>query len=326
MKAWTCEQPNGPQALLWKDLPTPPPAPGEVRVTIDSASLNFPDLLMVQGKYQVAPALPFIPGAEFSGVIDALGDGVTRLHEGDRVAAFTGTGAFATHCCVPADRVFVIPAAMSFEAAAAFLCTYGTAHHALVDRAALQAGQTVLVLGAAGGVGSAAVQVAKAMRAHVIAATSSDDKCSAAIAAGADATINYHRSDLRTELRALTGGRGPDLVFDPVGGDLSEPAFRSIAWRGCHLVIGFAAGGAIPRMPLNLALLKGTSIVGVFWGEFARREPMRHAQAVAELLRWHAEGRLAPVIDRCLPMSELVLAYDLIGSRAVRGKLVLHNH
>ena len=324
MHAWTCDNPIGPDALNWRETPTPQPKAGEVRVAIRAASLNFPDLLIVQGKYQMKPALPFVPGSEYAGVIDAVGDGVTHLKLGDAVAAFGGLGGFATHACVNAGLVMPLPAGFAFEDAAAFICTYGTTHHALIDRAALKSGETVLVLGAAGGVGTAAIQIAKAAGARVIAAASSDEKCSFCREIGADASINYSTSNIRDELKTLTGGKGPDVVYDPVGGDLAEPVFRSIAWRGRYLVIGFAQG-AIPSLPLNLALLKGASVVGVFWGEFARREPQHNARALAELAAWYAQGRIKPVIDRSLPMSGLPEAFARMGSRQVRGKVVLTN-
>jgi NADPH2:quinone reductase len=324
MHAWICETPTGPDALLWKEVPTPEPKAGEVRVAIRAASLNFPDLLIVQNKYQVKPPLPFVPGSEYAGVVDAVGAGVAHLKVGDAVAAFGGMGGFATHACVDAQLVLPLPKGFAFDDAAAFICTYGTSHHALVDRAELKPGETVLVLGAAGGVGTAAIQIAKAVGAKVIAAASSDDKCALCKELGADATINYASSNIRDELKALTGGKGPDVVYDPVGGDLAEPVFRSIAWRGRYLVIGFAQG-AIPALPLNLALLKGASLVGVFWGDFARREPQRNARALAELAAWYADGRIKPVIDRTLPMPELKAAFERMGSRQVRGKLVMSN-
>lgn len=323
MKAWLCEDPIGPEALVWRDdLPTQEPKPGEVRIAIRAASLNFPDLLIVQNKYQFKPPLPFVPGTEFSGLIDALGDGVTHLKVGDAVAAFAGTGGFATEVCVDAKLVLPLPAGFAFDDAAAFICTYATTHHALLDRAALRDGETVLVLGAAGGVGTAAIQVAKAVGARVIAAASSDDKCALCRDIGADATINYRQSDLRESIKSLTAGRGPDVIYDPVGADLAEPAFRSIGWRGRYLVIGFA-GGTIPALPLNLALLKGASIVGVFWGEFAKREPQRNAEALGRLAQWYLQGRIKPVIDTSLPLQRLPEAYARMGSRQVRGKVVL---
>ena len=324
MHAWLCESPDGPDALRWAEQPTPAPRPGEVRIAIRAASLNFPDLLITQGKYQFKPPYPFVPGAEYAGTIDALGEGVTGLAVGQPVAALAGTGGFGTHACVEATRVVPLPPGFPFEHAAAFAFTYGTSHHALVDRGALRAGETVLVLGAAGGVGTAAVQIAKAAGARVIAAASTDEKCAVCRDIGADETINYATEDLRERLKPLTGGRGPDVVYDPVGGDLAEAAFRSIAWRGRYLVIGFAAGG-IPALPWNLPLLKGASVVGVFWGDFVRREPEANARSLAELSRWYAEGKVRPVIDTALPMAELATAYRRLAERDIRGKLVMVN-
>ena len=324
MHAWLCENPIGVEALTWKELPTPEPQADEVRVAIRAASLNFPDLLIVQNKYQMKPALPFVPGSEYAGVVDAVGADVKHLKVGDAVAAFGGTGGFGTHALVKAALVMSLPAGFAFDDAAAFVLTYGTTHHALLDRAALQAGETVLVLGAAGGVGTAAIQIAKAVGARVIAAASSDAKCALCKELGADATINYSSANLREEIKALTGGKGPDVVYDPVGGDLAEPVFRSIAWRGRYLVVGFAQGG-IPALPWNLALLKGASIVGVFWGDFARREPQANARMLAELAQWYAAGKVKPVIDQRLPMQELPQAFARMGTRQVRGKLVMVN-
>ena len=324
MHAWLCENPIGAEALTWKELPTPEPKVGEVRVAIRAASLNFPDLLIVQNKYQMKPPLPFVPGSEYAGVIEAVGEGVKGLKPGDAVAAFGGTGGFGTHACVAAALVMPLPPGFAFDDASAFILTYGTTHHALLDRGALKAGETLLVLGAAGGVGTAAIQIGKVAGARVIAAASSDEKLELCKQIGADATINYASGNLREELKALTNGKGPDVVYDPVGGDLAEPVFRSIAWRGRYLVVGFAQG-TIPALPLNLALLKGASIVGVFWGDFARREPKAHGQALTELARWYAEGKVKPVIDRRLPMDQLMQAYELMGSRKVRGKLVMTN-
>ncbi|WP_418320355.1 NADPH:quinone oxidoreductase family protein [Piscinibacter sakaiensis] len=324
MHAWLCDNPIGPQALQWKELPTPEPKTGEVRIAIRAASLNFPDLLIVQNKYQVKPELPFVPGAEFAGVVDAVGDGVSSVKVGDAVASFGGHGGFASHACTRTERLMPLPEGMDFNDASALMCTYGTSHHALVDRAALRAGETVLVLGAAGGVGTAAIQIAKAVGARVIAAASSKEKCDFCQQLGADATIDYSQGDLREQIKRLTDGKGPDVVYDPVGGDLAEPVFRSIGWRGRYLVVGFAQG-SIPALPLNLSLLKGASVVGVFWGEFARREPKASAAALAELAGWYAAGKIKPVIDRVLPMSELPAAFARMGSREVRGKLVLSN-
>ena len=324
MQAWFCETLSGPEGLVWKEVPTPQPGPGEVRIAIRAASLNFPDTLTVRGKYQFKPELPFVPGSEYAGLVEAIGDGVTQLKVGDAVAAMGSTGGFATHGIAPAKSVLKLPPGFALEDAAAFALTYGTTHHALVDRAALKAGETVLVLGAAGGVGTSAIQLAKAVGAKVIAAASSDEKCAFCRTLGADATINYATQNVRDALKELTGGKGPDVVYDPVGGDLAEPVFRSIAWRGRYLVIGFAQG-SIPSLPLNLALLKGASIVGVFWGDFVRREPENSARGMAELAKWYAEGKIKPAIDLRLPMRELPAAYARMATRQVQGKVVMVN-
>ena len=324
MHAWFCETLTGPEGLVWKEVPTPAPGPGEVRVAIRAASLNFPDILIVQGKYQAKPELPFVPGSEFAGVVDALGDGVTHLKLGDAVAAMGSTGGFATHAVVNAKQVLKLPPGFALEDGAAFALTYGTSHHALIDRAALQPGETVLVLGAAGGVGTSAIQIAKAAGARVIAAASSDEKCAFCKTLGADATINYSTQNVRDVLQELTAGKGPDVVYDPVGGDLAEPVFRSIAWRGRYLVIGFAQGG-IPALPWNLALLKGASIVGVFWGNFVRREPEASARGIAHLAQWYAEGKIKPAIDQRLPMQQLPAAYARMATRQVQGKVLMVN-
>jgi NADPH:quinone reductase len=324
MQAWFCETLSGPEGLVWKEVPTPEPGPGEVRIAVRAASLNFPDILIVQGKYQFKPALPFVPGSEYSGVVEALGEGVTQLKVGDAVAAMGSTGGFATHAIVAAKSVLKLPPGFALEDGAAFALTYGTSHHALVDRAALKAGETVLVLGAAGGVGTSAIQVAKAMGAKVIAAASTDAKCAFCRELGADATLNYASQNIRDSLKELTGGKGPDVVYDPVGGDMAEPVLRSIAWRGRYLVIGFAQGG-IPALPWNLPLLKGASIVGVFWGEFVRREPEASARGMAELARWYAEGKIKPAIDLRLPMRELPAAYARMATRKVQGKVLMVN-
>ncbi len=324
MQAWICENPIGPEALVWKEQPTPEPGKGEVRVAIKAASLNFPDLLIVQNKYQMKPPTPFVPGAEFSGVVEAVGEGVKHLAPGMSVAGFAGLGGFATHTVAPAAMLMPLPPAFTFPDAAAFLCTYGTTYHGLMDRAALKAGETVLVLGAAGGVGTAAIQIAKAAGAKVIAATSSDEKCAFCKQLGADETINYATSDIREQLKQLTGGKGPDVVYDPVGGDLAEPVFRSIAWRGRYLVVGFAQG-TIPAIPLNLPLLKGASIMGVFWGEFAKREPQNNVGVIMQLAMWYSEGKIKPVVEHQFKMNELKAAFELMAARKVHGKVVLVN-
>ena len=324
MHAWLCENPTGVDALTWTELPTPTPGAGEVLIEIKAASLNFPDLLIVQNKYQMKPPLPFVPGSEYAGVVQAVGEGVKHLKVGQNVACLSGTGGFASHTIAPAALCMPLPVGFSYVDAAAFIMIYATSHHALVDRAQLKAGETVLVLGAAGGVGTSAIQIAKAMGARVIASASTDEKCALCKSIGADATINYSTENLRDALKALTDGKGPDVIYDPVGGDLAEPAFRSIAWRGRYLVVGFASG-TIPSLPLNLTLLKGASIVGVFWGGFAKQEAKASAAALVELAGWYAAGKIKPVIDRTMPMSELKAAYAHMGSRGVKGKLVMVN-
>ena len=324
MHAWLCENPVGVDALNWTERPTPQPAAGQVLIRIEAASLNFPDLLIVQNKYQMKPPLPFVPGSEFAGVVEALGDGVNGLRVGQRVACLPGTGGFGTHALAPAQLCLPLPDTFPAVDAAAFIMIYATSHHALIDRGQLKAGETVLVLGAAGGVGTSAIQIAKAMGARVIAAASTEEKCALCLSLGADATVNYSQGQLREQIKALTDGKGPDVIYDPVGGDFAEPAFRSIAWRGRYLVVGFASG-PIPSLPLNLALLKGASVVGVFWGDFSRREPEANARMMDELARWYAQGRIKPVIDRTMPMKDLKAAYARMGSRAVMGKLVMVN-
>jgi NADPH2:quinone reductase len=324
MHAWICHDPVGVDALTWAEMTPAEPKAGEVLIAIKAASLNFPDLLIVQNKYQIKPALPFVPGAEYAGVVQAVGEGVTQLRVGQNVACLSGTGGFATHVVAPAALCLPLPDGFTPSDAAAFIMTYATSHHALMDRAQLKPGETVLVLGAAGGVGTSAIQIAKAVGAKVIAAASSDEKCALCQSLGADATINYQSQNLREALKALTDGRGPDVIYDPVGGEWAEPALRSIAWRGRYLVVGFAAG-PIPALPWNLLLLKGASLVGVFWGEFAKREPQANAAMMQQLAHWYALGKIKPVIDQTLPMSALKQAFAIMGSRSVKGKLVLIN-
>ncbi len=328
MHAWLCENPTGVDALTWKELPTPQPGKGEVLLEIKAASLNFPDLLIVQNKYQMKPTLPFVPGSEYAGVVQAVGEGVSHLKVGQNVACLSGTGGFGTHTLAPAALCMPLPPGFGHVDAAAFIMIYATSHHALVDRAQLKAGETVLVLGAAGGVGTAAIQIAKALGATVVAAASTDEKCALCKSIGADVTINYTEHGVPTAFReavkAATGGKGPDVIYDPVGGDFAESAFRSIAWRGRYLVVGFASG-PIPALPFNLMLLKGASVVGVFWGDFAKREPKANAAMMGELAQWYGNGKIKPVIDRTMPMAQLKAAYAHMGSRGVMGKLVMVN-
>lgn len=322
MKAVLCKQFGPPDSLAIEELPSPRAGPGEVVIAVKAASLNFPDVLIIQNKYQFKPPLPFSPGSELAGVVKEVGAGVKGWSAGDKVMAFTTYGAFAEEVKTEAVRLLKIPPGMSFTQAAAFILTYGTTDHALRDRAALGAGETLLVLGAAGGVGLAAIEIGKALGARVIAAASSEEKLAVCREHGADATINYATEDFRERTKALTDGRGPDVIYDPVGGPYSEPAFRSIAWRGRHLVVGFAAG-EIPKLPLNLALLKGASVVGVFWGDFARREPQRFAASVGQLNKWFVEGKLKPHVDQTMPLEKAREALNLMAARKVKGKLVL---
>jgi len=323
MRHWQCDPTAGVRSLRWTEMPRSVPGPGEALVAIGAASLNFPDLLLIAGKYQWRPPPPFTPGTEFAGTVVALGPETSGVGIGDAVMTVGTTGGFATHATVPVQNLKPVPRGFSLREASVLLVAYGTAMHALLDRGALRAGETVLVLGAAGGVGTAAIQVAKAAHARVIAAVSSEAKAALCRQLGADATINYAVDDLRTALKPLAPD-GPDLIFDPVGGALAEPAFRSIAWRGRHLVIGFA-GGEIPRLPLNLPLLKGASLVGVFWGAFDSREPAASRALIERLAQGRAAGWLRPVVDRVLPMSELETACAAMQSRAVQGKIVLVN-
>ncbi|HUK04337.1 MAG TPA: NADPH:quinone oxidoreductase family protein [Burkholderiales bacterium] len=322
MKAVLCKQYGPPESLVVEELPSPQAGPGEVVVSVKAASLNFPDVLIIQNKYQFKPPLPFSPGSELAGIVKEAGPGVSAFKPGDRVMAFTTYGAFAEEVRVEAGRLLPMPRGMEFEAAAAFLLAYGTSEHALGDRAALRAGETLLVLGAAGGVGLAAVEIGKAIGARVIACASSAEKLAVCQEHGADATIDYARQDLREAIKMLTGGRGPDVIYDAVGGPYTEPAFRSIAWRGRHLVVGFAAG-EIPKLPLNLALLKGASVVGVFWGDFVRREPQQFAATLERLGRWYTEGRLHPHVSRTFALGEAAQALKLMAARQVTGKVVL---
>ena len=322
MKAVLCKQFGPPDSLAIEEVPSPRAGPGEVVVSVKAASLNFPDVLIIQNKYQFKPPLPFSPGSELAGVVKEVGAGVTGWKAGDKVMAFTTYGAFAEEVKTDASRLIALPPKMDFVAGAAFLLTYGTTDHALRDRAALAAGETLLVLGAAGGVGLAAIEIGKALGARVIAAASSEEKLAVCRQHGADATINYATEDLRERTKSLTDARGPDVIYDPVGGPYSEPAFRSIAWRGRHLVVGFAAG-EIPKLPLNLALLKGASVVGVLWGDFARREPQQFAASVKQLNKWFVEGKLKPHVDQTMPLEEARQALSLMAARKVKGKLVL---
>jgi NADPH2:quinone reductase len=322
MKAVLCKAYGPPDSLVVEDIPSPVAGPGEVVVSVKTASVNFPDVLIIQNKYQVKPPLPFSPGSELAGVVKSVGDGVTRWKPGDPVMAITGYGAFAEDVKVDVNRLLPIPTGMDFVSAAAFGLTYATSEHALCDRGDLKAGETLLVLGASGGVGIAAIEIGKVLGARVIACASTDDKLAVCREHGADDTINYATEDLRERIKALTGGKGADVVYDPVGGTYTELALRSIAWRGRLLVVGFAAG-EIPKIPLNLTLLKGCAIIGVFWGEFTRREPERFLAAMDKLGRWFAEGKLRPHVSKTFPLARAADALAMMAGRNVKGKVVL---
>ncbi|MFX1761988.1 NADPH:quinone oxidoreductase family protein [Paraburkholderia sp. A1RI-2L] len=321
MRAIRCNQYGPPETLTLEDLPELVPGAGQVVIDVKAAAVNFPDVLIIENKYQVKPPLPFTPGAEVAGIVRAVGEGVT-LAPGMRVVAYVGNGGFAEQVLADAAACVPLPEGADFATAAAFTLAYGTSHHAVVDRAALRADETMLVLGAAGGVGLAAVEIGKALGARVIAAASSDEKLEVCRRFGADATINYSTEDLRERIKALTDGKGPDVIYDPVGGVYAEPAFRSIGWRGRYLVVGFA-NGEIPKLPLNLTLLKGASIVGVFWGDFARREPQRNAAAFAQMVGWIGEGKLKPYVSKRYGLADTAQALKDMASRKVTGKIVI---
>ena len=322
MRAVICRELTGVGGLeCVADWPEPQAAAGEVVVDVKAAALNFPDLLMIQGLYQERPPLPFVVGTEMAGVVAAVGEGVTQFAPGDRVVAACGR-TLAERVAAKALLVLPAPAGLSFEQASGICITYFTTMHALKQRAQLQAGETLLVLGAAGGVGTTAVELGKQMGATVIAAASSNEKLELTRKLGADHTINYATEDLRERLKTITGGRGVDVVYDPVGGALAEPALRSMAWRGRYLVIGFA-GGDIPKIPLNLPLLKGCSIVGVYWGSFAQRERDVQRQNVAELWRLFETGQLSPAVGETHGLDDFAAAFDALSSRRAQGKIVL---
>lgn len=322
MKAVLCKQFGPPDTLVLEDIASPAAGKGEVVIDIKAASVNFPDVLIIENKYQFKPPLPFAPGSEVAGVIKEVGEGVTHLKPGTPVVALLGHGAFAEEVAVPADKVVPLPAGVDMATAAAMGLTYATSHHALIDRGQLKAGETLLVLGAAGGVGIAAIEIARIIGARVIAAASSAEKLAVCKAHGADELINYASEDMRERLKTITGGKGVDVIYDPVGGGYSEPALRSIAWRGRFLVVGFA-NGEIPRIPLNLTLLKGCAIVGVFWGDFARREPKPNYEMMKELFTWLAEGRIKPHISARYPLARTAAALNAMAARQVTGKVVI---
>ncbi|WP_448581753.1 NADPH:quinone oxidoreductase family protein [Thermaurantiacus sp.] len=322
MKALVCTTHGDPELLEWQELPDPAPGKGELLLRVEAAGVNFPETLIIRNLYQFKPPLPFVPGGEAAGTVEAVGEGVTRFAPGDRVIAMTGTGAFAEKLLAAEHQCVPVPDGLDMELAAGFTMTYGTSHHALKQRAALKAGETLLVLGAAGGVGLAAVELGRLMGARVIAAASTEAKLELARAHGAEAGINYETEDLKERVKALTGGKGADVIYDPVGDRFTEPAFRAIAWNGRYLVVGFAAG-EIPKLPLNLPLIKGAAIVGVFWGAFTMHEPHVHRANMAELVCWFAEGKLRPHVGARLPLAEGGRAIRMLMDRKAMGKVIL---
>ncbi len=322
MKALICREYGPPENLSVQDMPDLQPGPGEVVVRVRAAGVNFPDALIVQNLYQFKPTPPFSPGGETAGEVLAVGEGVKRVKVGDRVIALTIWGGFAEQVLAKQEQVIPMPDGLSFEVAGSLLLTYGTCIHALRDRAQLQPGQTVLVLGAAGGIGIATIELAKALGARVIAAASTAEKLATCRAQGADEVINYREQNLRDEVKRLTGGRGVDVVMDPVGGDYAEQALRSMAWRGRYLVVGFT-DGQIPRLPLNLVLLKGCAIVGVFWGDFIQREPQAAQVDLRDLIQMLAKGQIKPLISGRYSLQEAPQAILELSQRRAQGKLIV---
>ncbi|MBA2286139.1 MAG: NADPH:quinone oxidoreductase family protein [Ktedonobacteraceae bacterium] len=322
MRAVLCKEFGPPESLVLEEVEPLKPGKGQVVIGIRACGLNFPDALMIQGKYQFRPPMPFSPGSEVAGIIKEVGEGVTSVKQGDRVIAVTGSGGFAEEIIAAEAKLISIPAGVDFVTAAAFTMAYGTSYHALKDRAHLASGNSLLVLGAAGGVGLAAVEIGKFLGARVIAAASTDEKLAICKQYGADEVINYTTEDLKERVKSLTRGQGVDVTFDPVGGNYAEAALRSTGWKGRYLVIGFASG-EIPRIPLNLTLLKGSSIVGVFWGAFTEREPQRHQQNLQELLTLLSEGKLKPHISATYPLEQAATALDDMMQRKVQGKAVV---
>ncbi|MFG0540102.1 NADPH:quinone oxidoreductase family protein [Pseudomonas sp. YQ_5] len=322
MKAVLCKTLGPARNLVLEEVASPLPKKNEILLDVHAAGVNFPDTLIIEGKYQFQPPLPFSPGGEAAGVVAAIGEKAGAFKVGDRVMALTGWGAFAEQVAVPFYNVLPIPASMDFTTAAAFGMTYGTSMHALRQRGQLQAGETLLVLGASGGVGLAAVEIGKAMGARVIAAASSAEKLAVAKAAGADELIDYSQANLREEIKRLTGGQGVDVIYDPVGGELFEQAMRGLAWNGRLLVVGFASG-SIPQLAANLVLLKGAAVLGVFWGAFAQRQPKDNAANFRQLFAWHAEGKLKPLVSQTYPLEQAGAAIEKLGQRQAVGKLVV---
>lgn len=322
MKAILCKEYGPADKLVIEDIDSPVVKGYGVKIRVKAAGLNFPDTLIIENKYQLKPALPFSPGGEMAGEVLEVGEKVTRFKPGDRVAGLTGYGAFAEEIVAPEQNLLPIPEAMPDEKAAAFSMVYGTSYYALKQRANIQPGETLLVLGASGGVGLATVELGKAMGAHVIAAASSAEKLAVAKAAGADDLINYTEEPLKEAVKKLTKSKGVDVVYDPVGGEFTEQALRAMAWSGRHLIIGFAAGD-IPKIPANLTLLKGCSVVGVFWGSFTQREPQASAQNMMELMKLYAEGKIDPKISEVFEFEDYAKALGALTERRATGKVVL---
>ncbi len=322
MKAAVCKAFDGSDALALEDVPEPEAGAGEVVVRVGAAALNFFDTLIIRNKYQYKPPLPFSPSAEMAGTIESLGDDVSGFAVGDRVCAYLGWGCAREKVVVPVEQLVRVPDGVDDTVASGLIVTYGTAMHGLKDRGQVQPGETVAITGASGGAGLAAVEVAKRLGAHVIAVASSDEKLAICKAAGADELLNYSSGDLKQNLKDMTGGKGVDVVYDCVGGPHAEPAVRAMAWGGRFLVIGFAAG-EVPKIPLNLALLKGCSLVGVFWGEFVSRDPEGHRRNVEEVLNWVADGSLAPHIHGTYSLADTSEAINVIARREALGKVVI---
>jgi NADPH2:quinone reductase len=323
MKAVVCRTFGPPENLTLEEVADPIPGRGQVLIDVHSAGLNFPDVLQIAGKYQFQPPFPFTPGSELAGVVSQVGMGVSGVSPGSRVMALVGTGAMAERVVADASAVDVIPETMDFETAAALGIAYGTSYHALAQRGRLQRGENLLVLGASGGVGLAAVEIGKAFGAHVIAAASTDQKLEVAKQHGADVLINYSQGSLKDQIKELTAGKGADVIFDPVGGDLFDQCTRSINWNGRLLVVGFASG-TIPKYPVNLALLKGCEIVGVFWGEFRKREPERYRENCQALFQMFREAKIKPLISQAFPLERYAEALNVFIHRQAVGKIVLH--
>ena len=322
MKAILCKEHGGPEVLVLEDIAEPELAQGEVRIAVKACGVNFPDVLMVAGKYQMQPPMPFAPGAELAGEVLETAQGVAHLQTGQRVLAMTGFGGMAEQVCVPAHRVMPIPDEMPFETAAAFMLTYGTSYYALKQRAQLKPDETLLVLGAAGGVGLAAVELGRLLGANVIAAASSAEKLEIAREYGASMSINYVSDNLKEQVRELTSGKGADVIYDPVGGDLFDLCLRSVAWNGRILIIGFASG-SIPKIPANLPLLKGASLVGVFWGRFAEEETAQHVQNTRDLFGWYANDEIRPRISATFTLADGADALATLAERRATGKVVV---